>query len=33
MSFEVKPWGDEIPEAALRGAKRVFNRAWAVLED
>ena len=33
LSFEVKPWGEEDPDAVVAGAKRVLNRAWAMLED
>jgi len=33
LSFEVKPWGDERPELVVAGAKRVLNRAWAMLEE
>jgi hypothetical protein len=33
LSFEVRPWKDEDPEAVIAGAKRVLNRAWAFLED
>jgi sugar phosphate isomerase/epimerase len=33
LSFEVKPWKDEDPETVLASAKRVLNRAWALLED
>jgi hypothetical protein len=33
LSFEVKPWKDEDPDAVVAGAKRVLNRAWALLED
>ncbi len=32
LSFEVKPWKDEDPDAVVAGAKRVLNRAWALLE-
>ena len=32
MSFEVKPWKDEDPDVVLANAKRLLNRAWAVLE-
>ena len=31
LSFEVKPWKDENPEIVIAGAKRVLNRAWALL--
>jgi sugar phosphate isomerase/epimerase len=31
LSFEVKPWKDEDPDAVIAGAKRVLNRAWALL--
>lgn len=33
LSFEVKPWQDEDSNAVVAGAKRVLNRAWALLED
>lgn len=33
LSFEVKPWGGEDPDAVVANAKRVLNRAWALLED
>ncbi|MCL2321255.1 MAG: sugar phosphate isomerase/epimerase [Oscillospiraceae bacterium] len=33
LSFEVKPWGDEEPELVIAGAKRVLNRAWALLDE
>jgi hypothetical protein len=33
LSFEVKPWKDEDAEITLANAKRVLNRAWALLED
>jgi len=33
LSFEVKPWQDECPEATIANAKRTLNRAWALLED
>jgi len=33
LSFEVKPWQDDDPEAVITNAKRVLNRAWALLED
>lgn len=33
FSFEVKPWQDEDPDAVIANAKRVLNRAWALLED
>lgn len=33
FSFEVKPWKDEDPDAVIANAKRVLNRAWALLED
>ena len=33
LSFEVKPWKDEDPDLVVAGAKRVLNRAWALLED
>lgn len=32
LSFEVKPWQDEDPDAVVAGAKRVLNRAWALLD-
>ncbi len=31
MSFEVKPWGDEDADVVVANAKRVLNRAWAML--
>ncbi len=33
LSFEVKPWRDEDPDLVVAGAKRVLNRAWALLEE
>ncbi|MDR3161753.1 MAG: sugar phosphate isomerase/epimerase [Spirochaetaceae bacterium] len=33
FSFEVKPWKDEDPDTVVANAKRVLNRAWALLED
>ena len=33
FSFEVKPWQDEDPDVVVANAKRVLNRAWALLED
>lgn len=33
LSFEVKPWKTENPDAVVANAKRVLNRAWAILED
>ncbi|MFA9381030.1 MAG: sugar phosphate isomerase/epimerase family protein [Acetanaerobacterium sp.] len=33
LSFEVKPWKDEDPDVVVANAKRVLNRAWAMLED
>lgn len=33
FSFEVKPWKDEDPDIVVANAKRVLNRAWALLED
>ena len=33
LSFEVKPWQDEAPEAVIANAKRTLNRAWALLEE
>ncbi|HBU11966.1 MAG TPA: xylose isomerase, partial [Clostridiales bacterium] len=33
LSFEVKPWKDEDPDMVVAGAKRVLNRAWALLEE
>ncbi len=33
LSFEVKPWKDEDSDAVVANAKRVLNRAWALLED
>lgn len=29
VSFEIKPFGDEDPDAVIANAKRVLNRAWA----
>ena len=31
LSFEIKPWEDEDPRIVLANAKRVLNRAWALL--
>jgi hypothetical protein len=31
LSFEVKPVGDEDPDVVVANAKRVLNRAWAML--
>ena len=31
LSFEVKPWKDEDPDLVVANAKRVLNRAWAML--
>ena len=31
LSFEVKPWKDEDPDVVIANAKRVLNRAWALL--
>ncbi len=31
LSFEVKPWKDENPQIVIANAKRVLNRAWALL--
>lgn len=31
LSFEVKPWKDEYPDVIVANAKRVLNRAWALL--
>lgn len=31
LSFEVKPWQDEDPDIVVANAKRVLNRAWALL--
>ena len=31
LSFEVKPWQAEDPELVIANAKRVLNRAWALL--
>ena len=31
LSFEVKPWQDEEPDIVVANAKRVLNRAWALL--
>ncbi len=33
LSFEVKPWKDEDPDIVVANAKRVLNRAWAILQD
>ncbi len=33
LSFEVKPWKDEDPDIVVANAKRVLNRAWALLAD
>ena len=33
LSFEIKPWKDDDPETVIANAKRVLNRAWALLED
>ncbi len=33
LSFEVKPWKDEDGDIVVANAKRVLNRAWALLED
>ena len=33
LSFEVKPWKNEDPDIVIANAKRVLNRAWALLED
>jgi len=33
LSLEVRPWQEEDPEVVIAGAKRVLNRAWALLED
>ena len=33
LSFEVKPWKEEESEIIIANAKRVLNRAWAMLED
>ncbi len=33
LSFEVKPWKDEDPQLVIANAKRVLNRAWALLAD
>lgn len=32
LSFEVKPWGDDDVDAVLANAKRVLDRAWALIE-
>ena len=32
LSFEVKPWKDEDPEIVVANAKRVLNRAWAIVD-
>ena len=31
LSFEIKPWKDEDPDIVVANAKRVLNRAWALL--
>lgn len=31
VSFEVKPFGDEDPEAVIAGAKRTLNMAWKLI--
>ncbi|MHB1000606.1 MAG: sugar phosphate isomerase/epimerase family protein [Armatimonadota bacterium] len=31
VSFEIKPFGEEDPEAIIAGAKRTLNRAWALV--
>ena len=31
LSFEVKPFADEEPEVVVANAKRVLNRAWALV--
>lgn len=33
LSFEVKPWQNEDSDVVIANAKRIFNRAWALLED
>jgi hypothetical protein len=33
LSFEAKLWEDEAPDLAVAGAKRVPNRAWALLDE
>ncbi len=33
LSFEVKPWKNEDADLVVANAKRVLNRAWALLED
>ncbi|WP_099205554.1 sugar phosphate isomerase/epimerase family protein [Scatolibacter rhodanostii] len=33
LSFEVKPWKEEDSEIIIANAKRVLNRAWAMLEE
>jgi len=33
LSFEVKPWKNEDGDIVVANAKRVLNRAWALLED
>lgn len=32
LSFEVKPWEDENPDMVIANAKRVLNKAWALLD-
>lgn len=31
VSFEVKPWKDEWPEAVIANAKRTLNLAWELV--
>lgn len=31
VSFEVKPWADEDPAMVIAGAKRILDKAWAML--
>ncbi len=31
LSFEVKPWGEEDPDAVLAGCKRFLDKAWALV--
>jgi hypothetical protein len=31
LTFEIKPWKDEDPDLVIANAKRVLNRAWALL--
>ena len=31
LSFEVKPWKDQDPEAVLANCKRTMNLAWSLV--